>query len=108
MLPVDIGQVRGEFLQQRSGHRTAAHEGPRFAAGEDFALDQQLTLLGLQTGGLQHAADRGMVSHIEDAGYARPRLARANRLGRGARAEQKAQSIHHDRLAAAGLACQQI
>ena len=108
MLPVDIGQVRGEFLQQRSGHGTASHEGPRFAAREDFALDQQLTLLGLETGGLEHAADGGMVSHIEDAGYARAGLAGANCLGRGARAEQKAQSIHDDRLAAAGFACQQI
>ena len=48
MLSVDIGQVGRQFLEKRHGDRAAADEGPRFAAGQDFALDQQLAVLGFE------------------------------------------------------------
>ena len=76
VLAVDVGQVRRQVPQQRGGHRTAAHEGPRLAAGQDLPLDQQFAVFDFQARPARAAAGRRRLAHIENAGHARPRCAR--------------------------------
>ena len=108
MLPVNIAQVRRQILEQRHRHRTAADEGARLSAGQDFALHQQFAVLHFEARGLEQAADGGMVPHIEDAGHARARFAGAHHVGGCAPAQQQAQRVHHDGFSAAGFAGQQV
>ena len=108
VLPVDVAEQRGQFLEHAHGYRTAPHEGARFSAGQDLALDQQFAVFDFKPGGFQQAADGGLVAHVENARHARPRFPRAHHLRRRAAAQQQAQCIHHDGFAAARLSCQQI
>ena len=108
MLSVDIRQVRRQVFEQGHRHRPAADEGARFAAPQDLALDEQLALLDIEPGGLQQAADGRVIAHIEDAGHARAGFSGADGLRRGAAPQQQAEGVHHQRLAAAGLAGQQV
>ena len=108
VLPVDIGEVRRQILQQRDCHRAAADESPRFPARLDFALDEQLPIFDFETRGLQQAAHGGVVAHVENPGHARARFAGADGLGRGAPAQQQAEGVHHQRLPAACFAGEQI
>jgi len=70
VLAVDVGQVGRQFLQQARRHRPAAQKRARFAAGQDFALHDQLAVLDIEARGLQQAADGRMVAHVEDARHA--------------------------------------
>jgi len=108
VLAVDVGEQGGEFPEQGSRHRPAADKGARFAAGEDFALDEQLSVFGFEAGGVEQAADRALVAHFEDTGHASAGFAGANHVGGCAPAEQEAQGVDDDRLAAARLAGQQV
>ncbi len=102
MLAVDIAQAPRQFLEQRRRHRTPAREGPRLAVGQDLALDDQFAVLRL------HALRKPLRIHFEDSCDPRPLRSGAHHLRRRAPAQQQGQRIHHDRLAATGLAGQQI
>src|ERR1035438_2714982 len=93
VLAVDIGEKRGEILEQRDGHGTAADEGARFSAGQDFALDEQLAVVAFDAGGFEQAADGLAVADVEDSGDAGARFAGADHFGGGAGAEQQAEGI---------------
>ena len=108
VLSVDIRQVRRQVLEQGHRHRPAADEGARLAAPQDFALDEQLALLDFEPGGFQQAADGRVIADIEDARHARAGFSGADGLRRGAAPQQQAERVHHQRLAAAGLARQQV
>ena len=105
---MDIAEMRREILEQRHGSRTAAHVRPRFAVRKNFALDQQLAVFRIKTGGLQNATDTPDTRKIEAARDAGARLARPNHVGRRAAAEKQSKGIHYDGFSAARLACQQI
>ena len=44
VLPVNIAQERRDLPQQRHCYRPVSQEGPRFAAGQNLPLDQQLAV----------------------------------------------------------------
>jgi hypothetical protein len=108
VLSVDIAEQGRELAQQRNRHGAAAEEGAGLSARQDLALDQQLAILDGDARGIQQGAHVGAVTHVEDARHARARLAGADHFGRSAGAQQQAEGIHHDGLAAARLARQQI
>ena len=108
VLSVDIRQVRRQVFEQGHRHRPAADKGARFAAAQDFALDEQLALLDFEPGGFQQAADGRMIAHIEDARHAGAGFSGADSLRRSAAPQQQAKGVHHQGLAAAGLARQQV
>jgi hypothetical protein len=108
VLSVDIAEQGRQIAQQGDRHGTAAEEGARLAARQDLALDQQFAFLDGEARGIEQGAHVGAVAHVEDARHARAGLAGADHFGRSARAQQQAEGIHHDGLAAARLARQQI
>jgi hypothetical protein len=108
VLAVDVSQVRSQIAEQRYRGGTAGDKRSGFASRQHLALDEQFTVLGLETGRLEDSAHRGGVAHLEDSGDARPFFTRADHLGRGPPAKQKRESIHYDGFSAAGFPRQQI
>jgi len=60
--------------------------GARFASGQDFTLDQQLTLFDIEI-------ELSQIRRRKYAGDARAVVAGTDQVGRGAAAEQQAQSV---------------
>ncbi len=108
VLSVDIGKVRRQALEQRYGNRPAADVGARFAAGQDFAFDQQFAIFDFEAGGSSsgRTAEGSRTSKMP-ATRARD-LAGADHIGGGAAAQQQAERVHHDGFAAAGFPREQI
>ena len=108
VLSVDVGEVGGEILEQGRGDGAAADERARLSIGLDFALDEQLAVFDFEAGGVEQAADRGVVPYVEDAGDACAGFSGADHFIRCAAAEEEAQSVDDDRLAAAGFAGEEV
>ena len=108
VLPVNIAQVRRQFLEQRDRHGTAAEEGARLSSGQNLALHQQLAVLDFEPRGLQQPAYGRMIAHIEDARHAGAGFPGAHHVGGGAASQQQSQGVHYDRFSAAGFPGQQV
>ena len=108
VLAVDIAEVLRQLAEQGGGHGTAACEGARLAASQDFAFDQQFAVLDLDAGGLQNRACGGRAGSFEDARNSGALGAGANHFRRGTAAEQQAQGVHDDGFAAACLPREQV
>src|SRR5439155_19339633 len=82
--------------------------GSRLAARQDFALDQQFTVLRLEASRFEDRPNRGAAPHVEDAANVCAFLARPDHLGCSAAAKQQSERIDDNRFAAAGLTRKQI
>ncbi len=108
VLSVNIAQQRRQLPQQRNRHRAAAQKRARLAARQDLALDQQLAILDGEARRLEQRMYIRAIPHVEDTRHPPARLAGPDHLRRRPPAQQQAEGIHHDGLAAARLARQQI
>jgi len=108
VLAVDIPQQGGKVLEKRHCNWAASQERSRFAASQDLAFDQQFTLFDGEAGRFEEFADGGLFADFEDAGDAGAVFAGADHVGGGAAAEEQAEGIDDQRLAATGFAGEEV
>lgn len=103
VLAVDFDQPGGQFRQLRRGDRAAIDPGARAAVGADDAAQLALRLVIEFVVG-QPAQARVLGGQLEFGRQFGAVGAVADHAAVGAQAGQKAQRIHHQRLAGAGFA----
>ena len=101
VLAVDGGEPRGQLAQYAHGHESAVDGGLALSGAVDLPSQDDLFAVDGQTMRFDGSRRAGA---FEDRLHDRALLAGPDQLGRGARAEEKAQRVDQDRLSRARLA----
>lgn len=107
VLRVDGGEKGRELLEYTHGCRLIIDEDAGLAAGSNFATQDELIAIDVETIGVEHGGERFLTS-FEDAGDNSLLGAMTDDVRGGAIAEQKAQRVNQDGLPCSGFASEQI